>query len=288
MQTVVIVDDSPIELTLYGHILKNIGGIQDILFDESAAALQWCARNVADLILLDYRMPAPDGLEFMERFQHFTGKNDTPIVMITAEHDRYVRHRALELGAGDFLTKPVDTVELRARVTNALRVRERSQLLSERAVSLDEEVRSATALLLDRECEAIFRLTRAAEHRDQDTGDHLVRIGLFAARIAGALGLSQDEQDLLSVAAPMHDIGKIGTPDEILQKKGPLTRREREIMKAHTIAGRLQAGSVWVNSWSPWTLACLRATSRAAGIGRENGYAAIEELTDEKAITVAL
>jgi len=237
MQTVVIVDDSKIELTLYGHVLKSLDEVQDIPFDSSASALRWCEQNDSDLILLDYSMPAPDGLEFIEHFYNVTGKSDIPVVMITSEQDRYVRHRALELGADGFLTKPVDTSELRARVKNMLRVRRQSHLLADRAAHLAEEVRRATAVLLDSEWETIFRLTRAAEHRDQGVGDHIVRIGLFAARVGRALGLSREEQELLRLAAPMHDIGKIGIPDEILLKKGALAPDEREIMQAHTIAG---------------------------------------------------
>jgi response regulator RpfG family c-di-GMP phosphodiesterase len=237
LNTVVMVDDSSLQLRLYGQMLKSLSNVNLIPFESPILALHWCTENEPDLILVDYNMPELDGVEFVRRFRALNEKATVPVVVITGESDNAVRRNALELGADDFLTKPVDAVEFRARVKNMLRIREHGRMLADHAAWLTEEVRRATASLLDREQETIYRLTRASEHRDNETGDHIIRIGHYASALAAALDLSQDEQDLLRLATPMHDIGKVGTPDTILLKTGPLTPEEWEIMKQHAIAG---------------------------------------------------
>lgn len=237
MNTVVMVDDSAVQLRLYAQMLRDIPNLKGIPFESPALALEWCATNQPDLLLVDYNMPDINGVEFIHRFRELNGTATIPVVVITGEQDNAVRRLALELGADDFLTKPVDPVELRARVRNMLRLREHGRMLVDHAAWLTEEVRRATASLLDREEETIYRLTRASEHRDNETGDHIVRIGHYAALLAAELGLPQEEQDLLRLATPMHDIGKVGTPDAILLKNGPLTPTDWEIMKQHAIAG---------------------------------------------------
>jgi putative two-component system response regulator len=178
-----------------------------------------------------------DGLEFIRRLQSIPGRADVPIVMVTADTESDVRHRALELGAQDFLTKPVDKTELTARVKNLLALRKSRRQLANRAAWLAEEVKKATAEIVAREKEAILRLSRAAEHRDPETGMHLLRMSNYTRLIAEHLGLSPAEQDLLLQAAPMHDIGKVGTPDHILLKPGRLTPEEFDIMKQHATIG---------------------------------------------------
>jgi len=237
MNTVVMVDDAPINLQLYEQMLKGMPDIKGVSFESSDDALRWCEGNDADLLLVDYLMPGIDGLQFVERFRRFDDKGSIPIIMITSDLEKQLRYRALELGVDDFLTKPVDYIEFRARVKNMLRIRDHSRLLENRADWLADEVRKATLQLAERERETIFRLTRATEYRDNDTGEHVVRIGLFAARIGEALGLPQSEIDLLRLTAPMHDIGKVCTPDHILLKRGELTPEEWEAIKQHPIAG---------------------------------------------------
>jgi response regulator RpfG family c-di-GMP phosphodiesterase len=232
-----MVDDAALQLRLYGQMLKELPDLNLLPFESPLLALDWCTNNQPDLLLVDYNMPELDGIEFIQRFRALDNMATVPVVVITGEHDTSVRRRALELGADDFLDKPIDAVELRARVKNMLRIREHGRMLVDHAAWLTEEVRRATASLLDRECETIYRLTRASEHRDNETGDHIIRIGHYAAAVAAALGMSQEDQDLLRLATPMHDIGKVGTPDAILLKQGPLTPEDWEIMKGHAIAG---------------------------------------------------
>ncbi len=237
MPLVLIVDDNATNLTLFRHLLQKVEGTEVQCFADSVAALAWCAQHEADLILLDYMMPVVDGLEFIRRLRLMPNRDNVPVVMVTADTQSDVRHRALQLGAQDFLTKPVDKVELIARMSNLLALRKSQQQLANRAAWLAEAVRKATKDIVAREKEAILRLSRAAEYRDPETGMHLLRMSNYARLIAAQLGLPIAEQELLLYAAPMHDIGKVGTPDQILLKPGKLTPDEFEIMKQHATIG---------------------------------------------------
>ena len=237
MPRILIVDDNITNLTLFRHLLQKRDGIEVQCFDDSATALGWCAEHEVDLILVDYMMPGLDGLEFIRRLKAMPSRANVPVVMVTADTQSDVRHQALKLGAHDFLTKPVDKTELIARVTNLLALRKSHQQLSNRAAWLAEEVKKATTAILAREKEAILRLSRAAEYRDPETGSHLLRMSHYARLIGVQMGLPPAEQNLLLEAAPMHDIGKVATPDHILQKPGKLTSEEFEIMKEHTTIG---------------------------------------------------
>lgn len=237
MQHVLIVDDNATNLVLFKHLVEKLGNLQVTTFDAPVEAIVWCAENEPDLVILDYMMPVMDGLEFIRRFREIPGYFEIPLVMVTADTESDVRHRALELGAHDFLTKPVDKIELTARVRNLLKLRRSQVQLANRAQWLTQEVKKATAEIVAREKEVVFRLSRAAEFRDPETGAHLLRMAHYTRLIACNLGLPEKEQDLLLEAAPMHDIGKVGTPDHILLKPGKLTPEEFEIMKQHATVG---------------------------------------------------
>jgi putative two-component system response regulator len=237
MPKLLVVDDNAINLTLFRHLLQKLEGAEVECIDDPVAALDRCADFNPDLILLDYMMPGVNGLEFIERLRLIPGRADVPVVMVTADTESDVRHRALQLGAQDFLTKPVDKVELTARVRNLLALRKSQQQLADRATWLAEEVAKATAEIAAREKEAILRLSRAAEYRDPETGYHLLRMSNYTHLIAVQLGLPAAEQQLLLEASPMHDIGKVGTPDHILLKPGRLTPEEFGIMKQHATIG---------------------------------------------------
>jgi putative two-component system response regulator len=157
--------------------------------------------------------------------------------MVTADTESDVRHKALGLSANDFLTKPVDKVELTARVKNMLSLRKAQLQLANRASWLAEEVKKATAEIQLREREVIYRLSKAAEYRDPETGAHILRMANYSRLIAQNLGLSVDEQELILDAAPMHDVGKMGTPDHILLKPGRLDDEEMKIMRRHAEIG---------------------------------------------------
>jgi putative two-component system response regulator len=237
MDNVLIVDDAASTLKVYERILAVLPGVVTIPYTSSLSALWWCTDHDPDLVLVDYQMPEIDGLGFIERFRAMGKSRDIPIVMITSAEERIIRHKALDIGADDFLLKPIDHIELTVRVKNLLNLRRGSRMIADRAELLAHEVRRATKLIAEREAETIFRLTRIAEYKDDETANHIVRIGHYAGALAAKLGLPTAEQELLRLAAPMHDIGKVTIPDEILLKPGPLTPAEWEIMKTHSFAG---------------------------------------------------
>jgi len=158
-------------------------------------------------------------------------------VMITADTEDDIRYRALELGAHDFLNKPINKIEFLARIRNLLALRHSQMELVDRATWLAIEIKRATADLIAREKEMVLRLSKAAEHRDPETGQHLLRMANYARLIAQKLDLTDAEQELILQAAPMHDIGKVATPDAILLKEGKLTDDEFVVMKQHAIHG---------------------------------------------------
>lgn len=241
---VIIVDDNPVNLKLMESLVKRAGEYTPLTFQDSSAGLAWCMSNVPDLLIVDYMMPPPDGMEFIRRFRESPLNADVPVLMITADHEKETRYAALETGANDFLTKPIDNAEFRARLRNMLALRRSQKALADRAAWLAEKVAEATEEILDREREMIVRLSRAAEFRDPETGAHIQRMSNYSRLIALQMGLPVVEQELILRAAPMHDVGKIAIRDDILLKPGRLTPDEFEIMKTHAERGyELLSGS---------------------------------------------
>jgi putative two-component system response regulator len=234
---VLIIDDVQLNLNLLQHLVKKLPDCDSTAFLDADEALNWCREHEPDLVIVDYMMPAMDGIEFTRRFRAIGGRDEIPVLMVTANHETEVRHEALLDGVSDFLNKPLDKTEFLARAKNMLALRKSHKSLAGRAVLLAEEVRKATAEIVAREQETIFCLSRAAEYRDPETGAHIHRMAHYSRLIAKGLGLSIEQQELLLQAAPMHDIGKMGTPDVILLKPGKLTPEEFEIMKQHAVFG---------------------------------------------------
>jgi len=235
---IVIVDDNPVNLKLMESLVKRANTeYQPLTFQDSAEGLDWCLNNLIDLLIVDYMMPAPDGLEFIRRYRAQPDNTDIPVLMITADHEKETRYAALEAGANDFLTKPIDNAEFRARLRNMISLRRSQKALADRAAWLAEKVSEATKVILDREHEMITRLSRAAEFRDPETGAHIQRMSNYSHLIAQQLRLPVEEQELILRAAPMHDVGKIAIPDNILLKPGKLDADEWEVMKTHAEKG---------------------------------------------------
>jgi putative two-component system response regulator len=234
---VVIVDDSPSAIEELSRMLSALPGCEVLGFHDSSEGLHWCLGNSADLILVDYEMPAPNGLQFIQRLRTDRQRSEVPVVMVTSNDQRDIRHQALRLGATDFLSKPVDEAEFIARARNLLKLHQSHLALTDRAQWLSHEVRKATQTLVEREREAVLILSRAAEFRDPETAHHLVRMANYCRMIAIGQGLPADVTELIYAAAPMHDIGKIGIPDHILLKPGRLTPHEEEVMRKHATFG---------------------------------------------------
>ncbi|MDD2721731.1 MAG: two-component system response regulator [Gallionella sp.] len=235
--SVIIVDDTPINITLLSHLVGKLEDSVAMGFTEPVKGLDWCVEQLPDLVIVDYMMPEMDGIEFVRRLRATPGREDIPVLMITANDQLTIRHQALEAGANDFLTKPIDKAEFMARSRNMLSLRRSQRKLADRAEWLAEEVRKATAEILARERETVIRLSKAADSRDPETGAHILRMSHYSKLIAANLGLSEADQELLLEAAPMHDIGKVGIPDNVLLKPGRLDHDEFEIMKRHAIMG---------------------------------------------------
>jgi putative two-component system response regulator len=234
---VVIVDDTPLNLTLMQALIGKVEGCTAQAFDNPLRALESCIREEPDLLIVDYMMPELDGLEFIRRLRAVEGRQDVPILMVTADHEKQTRYDALQCGATDFLNKPIDRHEFQPRVRNMLALRRAHLASRERAETLAAEVRRATADLHARERETITRLARAAEFRDPETGAHIQRMAHYSALIARRLGLPGEQAEAILQAAPMHDVGKMGIPDHILLKPGRLTPEEFEVMKRHPLIG---------------------------------------------------
>ena len=234
---VAIIDDTPINLALMQALVTRIEGCKPQTYIDPLEALAACIVEQPDLVIVDYMMPNLDGLEFIRRYRASPEGSDTPILMVTAAHEKEVRYEALECGATDFLSKPIDKNEFIPRVRNMLGLRRHAVMLANRAAELSDAVLRATREIEERERETVTRLARAAEFRDPETGAHIQRMAHFSRLIAERLGLDAELQRQLLAAAPMHDVGKLGTPDLILLKPGRLTPEEMEIMKQHTSIG---------------------------------------------------
>jgi putative two-component system response regulator len=237
---VYIIDDSNINLMLFEEIILRIGVEVEIeTYLDPVDGLARCIEQLPDLLVVDYMMPGLDGHEVIEQVRQLPNSADVPIVMVTATDEPQVRIRALQLGATDFIAKPIDPHEVKARLFNLLSLRRNHLLLQDTNVWLAEEVRKATKVIADREVELINRLARAAEFRDPETGAHITRMALYSRLIAQSLTLPADTCDDIFRTAPMHDIGKLGIPDGILLKPGRLNEHERTVIKRHPEIGYL-------------------------------------------------
>ena len=238
MTRIVIIDDQAISRKLLDKLVGTIEQSAEVRsFADPVEALAWIEQNTPDLVLTDYKMPNLDGISFTRLFRQMPYCADVPLVMVTCIEDREVRYQALEAGATDFLTKPVDQVECRARCRNLLTMRHQQQIIKDRNRWLELRVRDATNAIRTRERETLIRLAKAGEYRDEETGNHVLRMARYSRLIAEELGLSAEETKVIEIAAPMHDIGKIGIPDAILLKPGKHTAEEFAIMKRHTLIG---------------------------------------------------
>lgn len=241
---IMVVDDEPANLKLLQKTLSGHGYDCLSLISDSREVVKRYTLDRPDLILLDLNMPHLDGFEVMSQLENLDDPLLPPIVVLTAQTGKDFVLRALSLGARDFISKPFDRTELLMRVRNLLDAQLAHRLIHDQKAELEQMVRWRTEELEATRLEVVRRLGMASEYRDEETGNHIVRMSRICAAVARGAGWDEERCLLILHASPMHDLGKIGIPDAVLLKPGKLDPAEWKIMKSHAqIGADLLAGN---------------------------------------------
>lgn len=235
---ILVVDDQEQNVLLLEEILRDSGYVNIRCLTDSAKVLERFAESPPDLILLDLHMVPLSGFAVMAQLRPFIPEDDyLPILVLTGDLSLEARRRALSMGAADFVAKPFSSIEVLLRINNLLQTRFLYLEKQNQNQLLEQRVQERTAELERARLDVVERLARIAEFRDDQTHQHTVRVGEGVVPLARALGLPEEEVELIHRAAPLHDIGKIGIPDAILLKPGRLTEEEVLAMQHHTTEG---------------------------------------------------
>ncbi|MHB8958735.1 MAG: HD domain-containing phosphohydrolase [Candidatus Limnocylindrales bacterium] len=249
---ILLVDDQELNLRLISQVLQNAGLHNITTTQDPFAVAALAALHTPDLIVVDLHMPGLDGFGVMEALRpRIEAAGYLPILVLTADVTEESRRRALDAGARDFLTKPINNQEVVLRTKNLLETRQlyldlqqKNEMLDEQNATLEQRVQERTREVEEAQLETLERLARTAEYRDDQTGRHVLRVGRVAALLGRTMGMPEPDVKTLRLAAPLHDLGKIGIPDAILLAPRRLTPDEFEEMKEHTeIGSRILAGS---------------------------------------------
>lgn len=235
---VLFVDDEPNFLAGMRRMLRGQRDQWELLFaggvDEAIALI---ARERVDTIVSDVNMPRKSGFDLLGALKADEATRNIPVIILTGNAENDLKRRGLDMGAADLLNKPVNIEDLTARVRNALKLKEYEDILRDQNAVLERKVRERTAALEYSRQDIIWRLAKAGEFRDQDTGEHVIRVAACSRVLAESLGLESEYCEALYITSPLHDIGKIGIPDGILFKPGKLTSEERSFMERHCEIG---------------------------------------------------
>jgi len=228
-QTILVVDDTPINIEVLTEILKDDYNVR--FAKNGVTAFKLVKKFIPDLILLDILMPEMDGFEVCKKLKESPITKNIPIIFVTAKNQEIDEAKGFELGAIDYISKPVSPVVVKARVKTQLALHNQKRELCKQVNEKTKEI-NYTRL------ETINMLGHASEYKDNETGQHIARMSRYSYIIAKEYGLSEDEAQLLLNTSPMHDLGKIGIPDRILQKPGKLTDEEFRVMQDHCVIGK--------------------------------------------------
>lgn len=234
---ILIIDDEPMNLEVLDELLETQGYIDTICETDPIRAIELYKQNSFDLVLLDLNMPGKTGFEVMADFLAYDLPLPPPILVLTALVDTTTRIRALTDGASDFLSKPFDHDEVMCRVDNLIKLHFAQKELAIHNETLEQKVEQRTKELNESKLDAIYRLGLVADYRDTETSEHTKRVGRVSQILGVALGLDEAYCETLLYAAPMHDIGKVGIPDNVLLKPGKLDAAEWEVIKQHAEIG---------------------------------------------------
>lgn len=241
---ILIVDDEENNVELLRRLLLRAGFTKVEWTNDARQASALYTHFRPDLILLDLHMPHKNGLEVLDELNGIAEASYLPVLMLTGDMTQEARQEALSRGAKDFINKPFSHQEVLLRIGTLLETRFLYLQIQSQNQMLEAKVRERTRALEAAQIEIIERLARAAEFRDDNTGQHTERVGQMAALLAREIGLPDHQVSLIRRAAPLHDVGKIGVPDAILMKLGKLTHEEFELVKTHTVIGaRILSGS---------------------------------------------
>jgi putative two-component system response regulator len=235
---IMIIDDEAYNVLVVRKFLQHAGYEKFVTSTESKTAIELMKQDLPDVVLLDVMMPEVSGIDILRVMKITPELSTIPVIILTASPDPALKTQALELGATDFLAKPVDPSELVLRVKNVMAAKANFDMLARYSVDLERQVRERTRALEASRRHIIFCLARASEFRDNDTGHHVIRVGKYAGAIAGKLGYSSTQVAALEQAAQLHDVGKIGIPDGILHKPAKLDPEEYDFIKKHTGFGK--------------------------------------------------
>ena len=236
---ILFVDDEVFFLDSLRDLLRKQSKIWELDFANSAdLALRKTDATDYDAIVSDVQMPGKTGLQMLEILKSSPHTRDIPVIILTGSGDVELKRQALSLGATDLLNKPIVHEDLLARLQNVLQLKSHQDALKAQNELLERRVRERTRELELSRINIVWRLAKAGEFRDEETGAHIVRVGSYCRKIAKVMGKEQDFIDTVTLVSPLHDVGKIGIPDRILHKPGALNDEEWALMKRHTLIGQ--------------------------------------------------
>lgn len=235
---VMIVDDQASQRTLLRSIVKDISEtikVSDVA--DPVQALLLSQKDPPDMLILDFRMPKMDGLEFVRRFRRPLSQRDIPVIFISVVSDANVREAALGAGVIDYIVKPIQPMDFKAKLKSLIEMRQHQVSQKNRSYLLEHQLNTALRDIEYRERELFLRMAKLIELREENPKSNSELLSSYAVLLAEAMGLAEDEVRNIANAVLLHDIGNVAIPDVILNKPAVLNKQERSVMQAHAVHG---------------------------------------------------